>query len=79
MFSLLSRPVPQGTALSRDPNDRYKDAAALGQVFDRCRARLDPAGTQSAPRSAGATSTSPQPSVRAGAAYAAYWYTRPLR
>lgn len=57
------------TALSRDPNDRYKDAAALGLVFERCRTRLDPAGTQSAPRSAGSTSASPQASVRAGAAY----------
>ncbi|MGC4085958.1 MAG: serine/threonine-protein kinase [Vicinamibacterales bacterium] len=59
------------TALSRDPKDRYKDAAALGQALERCRARLDPVGAQSMPaRSAhAAPAAGASASVRAGSAY----------
>ena len=59
------------TALSRDPNDRYKDVGILAQAFERCRARLDPAGAQSGPSRAGGSAAAPNApaTVRAGSAY----------
>jgi hypothetical protein len=58
-------------ALARNPSDRYQDASALREAFERCRARIDPSAAlapmarpSGVPAGAGGGSA-----VRAGAAY----------
>jgi predicted Ser/Thr protein kinase len=59
-------------AMARDPNDRYQDAAALEEAFERCRERLDPSGTAVSSRrpTPPATAASKPPGSRADATYA---------